>query len=193
MEYRSLVVERMTSRNASILTTATLTNPTLNHDTSLDLVYVRPLALFWSDQTNIFREAYTSFSYANLSVSGAPAAAVRSAATADQTQAELYQSTGHSIEVTITNTGKVAGKEIAQLYLSFPSIEGIDFPPQQLRGFRKVSLEPGESKSVQFALRKKDISYWSVATQKWEPVVGKVGVKVAGSSRIEGATGELIM
>ena len=94
------------------------------------------------------------------------------------------------VSATITNTGKIAGAEVAQLYLSFPTVSGVDFPPFQLRGFKKVFLKPGESKTVTFELRQKDISYWHTARQIWEPLEeSKIKVRVAGSSRAKGIEG----
>jgi hypothetical protein len=59
----------------------------------------------------------------------------------------MLYTTRRYVSATITNTGRVAGAEIAQLYLSFPTVPGIDFPPFQLRGFKKVFLKPSESAS----------------------------------------------
>ena len=53
--------------------------------------------------------------------------------------------------VNITNTGVVAGAEVAQLYLSYPKSE-TDQPPKHLRGFAKAYLEPGESRVVAMQL-----------------------------------------
>jgi beta-glucosidase len=86
----------------------------------------------------------------------------------------------------VKNTGDVAGAEVAQLYLSFPRKGAVDFPPWQLRGFKKVSLKPGGSRTVTFELRKKDVSYWDVGRQEWVLVDGEIKVKIAGSSRAEG-------
>lgn len=108
------------------------------------------------------------------------------ASATDQTQSSLYAHTGHVISLKITNTGTVNAAEVAQLYLSFPQLPGVDFPPWQLRGFKKVFLKAGESKTVTFTLRQKDISYWNVRAQVWTPVEGGIKVKVAGSSRGKG-------
>jgi len=63
----------------------------------------------------------------------------------------------------------------------------VDFPPRQLRGFQKVFLKPGESKTVTFKLRQKDISYWNTALQHWQTLrEDKITVRVAGSSRAKG-------
>ena len=61
-----------------------------------------------------------------------------------------------SSAVTVRNEGKVAGDEIAQLYLSFPSAPGM--PIRALRGFSRVHLAPGESRRIHFDLGARDLS-----------------------------------
>jgi beta-glucosidase len=61
-----------------------------------------------------------------------------------------------SAEVTVTNSGSVAGDEVAELYLSFPSVPGA--PLRALRGFRRVHLEAGASEKVRFELKGRDLS-----------------------------------
>ena len=58
--------------------------------------------------------------------------------------------------VTVTNTGKVAGDEVVQLYLKFPDVPGA--PIRALRGFQRVHLEPGASQKVDFHLNSRDLS-----------------------------------
>ena len=58
--------------------------------------------------------------------------------------------------VTVTNTGKVAGDEVVQLYLKFPPVAGA--PDIALRGFRRIHLNPGQSQRVHFELKKRDLS-----------------------------------
>jgi beta-glucosidase len=57
--------------------------------------------------------------------------------------------------VTVTNSGKVAGDEVVQLYLSFPDVKGA--PLKALRGFQRVHLEPGASQKVEFELKDRDL------------------------------------
>jgi len=66
-----------------------------------------------------------------------------------------------SAEVAIANTGKVAGDEVAELYLKFPAIDGA--PRLALRGFERVHLAPGEKRSVVFHLNQRDLSMVSAA------------------------------
>jgi beta-glucosidase len=60
------------------------------------------------------------------------------------------------VEATVTNKGKIAGDEVAQLYLSFPKVAGA--PNIALRGFQRVHVEPGASQKVQFTLDPRDLS-----------------------------------
>ncbi len=79
--------------------------------------------------------------------------------------------------VTVTNTGKAAGDEVAQLYLKFPDVAGA--PNIALRGFRRVHLEPGQSKKVRFELKHRDLS---MVTEAGDPIItaGKYTVYVGG-------------
>src|SRR5262249_22535981 len=87
-------------------------------------------------------------------------------------------------EVTGTNTGKREGDEVAQLYLSFPNVPGA--PLRALRGFKRVSLKPGESQKVRFELKERDLS---MVTEAGEPIVaeGKYSVSIGGGQPNTGA------
>lgn len=99
------------------------------------------------------------------------------------------------LSVKVTNTGTRVGKEVIQIYVSFPEgvvehrglalgREEIDFPVRVLRNFDKISLEPGESKTVEMTLSRKDLSYWSVRAQNWVlPTDGKFKIWAGRSSR----------
>ncbi|OLT33625.1 glycosyl hydrolase [Actinomadura sp. CNU-125] len=67
------------------------------------------------------------------------------------------------VSVTVKNTGGRTGVAVPQMYLGLPS-PGVDVPqpPKQLKGFTKVTLEPGQSKTVTFPLSARDLSYWNV-------------------------------
>ena len=96
-----------------------------------------------------------------------------------------------NVSLTLTNTGTRKGKEVVQLYLSFPENvveestgEVIEFPVKVLRAFEKVELDKGESRVVELGLTRKDLSYWSVVRQNWVmPVGGSFTVRVGRSSR----------
>ena len=71
-------------------------------------------------------------------------------------------------EATVTNTGKVAGDEVAELYLTFPPIAGA--PRRALRGFQRVHLSPGQSQVLHFALKSRDLG---MVTEAGEPVIAE--------------------
>lgn len=83
----------------------------------------------------------------------------------------------------VTNTGDMAGAEVAQLYLGIPDDEEHTIPARQLRGFTKPFLEPGESADVTFELTRRDLSVWDVVAQKWALGEGEYKVFVGTSSR----------
>lgn len=83
----------------------------------------------------------------------------------------------YTISTSVTNTGKVAGAAVPQLYLGLPQPANEDVTPVKvLRGFEKIFLQPGESQTVQFPLMRRDISYWDINQQEW--VIGDGDVKV---------------
>ena len=108
--------------------------------------------------------SYTTFSFSKLK---APATAA----------------SGSTIPVSfdVTNTGSVAGAEVAQLYVSDPSAKATR-PERELKGFEKVRLAPGETKNVTLNLDARAFSYWDAATHKWTIDPGKFVVRVGDSS-----------
>ncbi|KAF8545191.1 glycoside hydrolase superfamily [Trichophaea hybrida] len=88
------------------------------------------------------------------------------------------------LEVTVRNTGDVEGAEVAQLYVGFPEVEGINFPVRVLRGFEKVFLKAGQEKKVVFEIKRRELSYWDVIAQNWRmPTEGNFTIWVGSSSR----------
>jgi beta-glucosidase len=77
-------------------------------------------------------------------------------------------------EVTVTNTGKVAGDEVVQLYLKFPTVKGA--PLVALRGFERVHLEPGASRQVRFELKSRDLG---LVTETGNPIVASGDYRVS--------------
>jgi len=105
--------------------------------------------------------SYASFSYAGLVLPTAPVS---------------LREPVHA-EVTVTNTGKVAGDEVVQLYLSFPDVKGA--PLKALRGFKRVHLEAGASQKVEFELKDRDLG---MVTEIGDPIIaaGEYKVRVGG-------------
>jgi beta-glucosidase len=88
----------------------------------------------------------------------------------------LWQ-TLYTVSAIVTNTGSTAGSAVPQLYLGLPQPSNEDVTPVKvLRGFEKVLLQPGESKTVTFPLMRRDLSYWDTEMQGW--VIGEGDVKV---------------
>ena len=96
--------------------------------------------------------SYTKFSYSDLSV---PAQAVAAG-----------QPVG--ADVTVTNTGKVAGDEVVQLFLKFPPVKGA--PLIALRGFERIHLEPGASQKIHFDLKARDLG---IVTEDGNPIIAQ--------------------
>ena len=81
----------------------------------------------------------------------------------------------------ITNTGKLDGAEIAQLYISLPGAE-VFRPEKELKGFAKVFLKPGETKTVTIAFNDMTFRYWNVEDEAWAVEGGIYKILVGSSS-----------
>jgi beta-glucosidase len=112
--------------------------------------------------------SYTTFAYSGLTVPTTPVAAGSPVV----------------VEAMVTNTGKRAGDEVAQLYLSFPDVPGR--PLRALRGFQRVHLEAGASQKLHFELQPRDLS---MVTEAGEPIVaeGTYAISVGGNQPYVGA------
>ena len=85
------------------------------------------------------------------------------------------------VTLTVTNTGSCAGAEVVQLYVAKPDAK-IFRPVKELKGFTKVQLEAGESKTVTIPLDDKAFRYWNVVTDRWEVEGGSYQLLVGASS-----------
>ena len=109
--------------------------------------------------------SYTTFEYSNLKVTDAK--------TTDESL---------TVSFTVKNTGSATADEVAQIYLS-PTTEGQNIRPIQLQGFARVSLLPGESKTVQVKLYTEQLGYYSNdGKRQWNIAPGRFIVKVGASS-----------
>lgn len=87
-----------------------------------------------------------------------------------------------TVTFTVLNSGKLAGAEVAQVYLSFPTSAGE--PLWQLKGFHKTSvLQPGQVETVRIDLLPRDVSIWDINEHAFTPVTGLFHVRVGASSR----------
>lgn len=81
----------------------------------------------------------------------------------------------------VTNTGRVAGYEIAQLYVSQKNSK-VDRPVKELKGFDKIYLKPGQSKTVSIPLDDRSLAYFDEQDKSWQLDAGRFTVKVGSSS-----------
>lgn len=135
-----------------------------------------------------FGLSYTTFAYkgpdARRSGGAHDAFMLQQRAMGDEAGGSLWDVV-MTVPVEITNTGDVAGEEVAQLYVGIPNA-----PERQLRGFEKVKLAPGEQAAVAFELTRRDLSIWDVVSQSWVVQHGRYVVYVGSSSRDIRWTGE---
>jgi beta-glucosidase len=120
-----------------------------------------------------FGLSYTTFQFSNLTVSSP----------------SLSEYGRVRVTADVTNTGAVTGAEVAQLYVGYQG-SAVDRAVNDLKGFTRVQLAPGETKTVVFDLRAADLAYWDTTTDGWllEPIT--YALRVGSSSRdlpLEGA------
>ena len=87
------------------------------------------------------------------------------------------------VRVPVTNTGRVSGRDVVQVYTSFDGASVVHRAPRELKGFAVVALEPGETATVEVVLRRADLAYWDVRVDDWVLERGTYGVQVGASSR----------
>ena len=88
-----------------------------------------------------------------------------------------------TVSVTIKNTGKMAGKEIAQVYVAAPKGK-IEKPDHELKGFAKTrELKPGESQTLSIQMAKRDLASFDEAGSQWVTEAGQYSFEIGASSR----------
>jgi len=146
-------------------------SPLQQSDDSPELNYTEGLKIGyrWYDSQGIaplfpfgYGLSYTTFQYSGLRVTGDPR-------------------DGVTATFTVKNAGKRAGADVAQVYVGFPAVAGE--PPRQLKGYKRVSLNPGASAKVTISLDRRAFSYWDPAFRSWVVAPGCYTVSAGDSSR----------
>ncbi len=105
--------------------------------------------------------SYTTFAYSDLKLSAK----------------EIKDTDTVTVSVDVTNTGRVAGKEVVQLYVADRESE-VFRPVRELKGFEKVELQPGETKTVTFTLDKRAFAYWNTQIHDWHVETGVFDIQI---------------
>jgi beta-glucosidase len=117
--------------------------------------------------------SYTTFTYADLKIS----------------RLQLKANETVQVQFTVINTGKVAGEEVAQLYLN-DAVASVARPLKELKDFRKVLLKPGESKTITFTLDKDKLAFYN-AKLEWAAEPGTFNLMVGSASNDIRLNGQL--
>lgn len=110
--------------------------------------------------------SYTTFEYSNLKLD----------------KKSMKDTETLNVSIDITNIGKVFGKEVVQLYIE--DLESTVIRPiRELKGFTKVALNPGETKTVKFELSKRAFAYYNTKISDWHVESGEFNIAIGKSSR----------
>ncbi|MHA1380407.1 MAG: beta-glucosidase family protein [Candidatus Helarchaeota archaeon] len=110
--------------------------------------------------------SYTTFSFENLQISNS----------------KMSEDDKIIISCDITNSGEREGAEVVQLYVG--DVEStVERPPKELKGFKKIHLKPGERRTVNFELKKCDLSFYDENTKSWKAEEGIFKIFIGNSSR----------
>lgn len=127
----------------------------------------------WYDKKNIeplfpfgYGLSYTTFEFSDLKLS----------------KKSMTENDTLIIKATIKNTGKIAGEEVVQLYISDKKAS-VEREVKSLKGFKRVSLKPNESKTVTMKIDKSALSFYDVDSKSWVVEPGEFEVLVGNSSR----------
>jgi beta-glucosidase len=113
-----------------------------------------------------FGLSYTSFTYANL-----------------KTSSPVLNTDGTLVvSVDVTNSGAMMGEEVVQLYVQHPKSK-VERPRQELKGFKRVALKPGETRTVQIPLKASTLAYWNEKQSRLEVEQEALSLMVGASSK----------
>jgi beta-glucosidase len=119
---------------------------------------------------------YTNFKYSGLKID-------RKSISGDETA---------NVTFTIQNTGNYDSDEVAQLYVSFPDSK-VEMPANALKGFARVFIKKGETKTVSIPLKADDLKYWDTGSRKWTLGPGRIAIAVGSSSADAKLKGSLLI
>jgi beta-glucosidase len=153
---------------------ATFPNPVNQHPDSITYSEGIFIGYRGYDQSGIaplfpfgFGLSYTTFSFSNLKISPAGY---------DGTQPV-------TVSFTVANTGSVPGAEVAQLYVGEQNAP-VPRPIRELKGFQKVVLNPGQSKTVTLQLDQRSFAYWNTTSELWDAPKDSYTIWVGSSSQL---------
>jgi beta-glucosidase len=112
-----------------------------------------------------YGQSYTTFAYSNLRTSS------------DQ----LKRDGEITVSVDVRNTGSRAGDEVVQMYVAHVNSK-VDRPLEELKGFQRIALQPGETKTIRLPLKASALAYWNSAKGAFEVEPDQVSVKIGSSS-----------
>jgi beta-glucosidase len=109
--------------------------------------------------------SYTTFAYSNL-----------------RTSSEQLKSDGEiTVSVDVRNTGSRAGDEVVQMYVAHVNSK-VERPIEELKGFQRIALQPGETRTVRMPLKTSTLAYWNSIKGAFEVEPDQVNVRVGSSS-----------
>jgi beta-glucosidase len=109
--------------------------------------------------------SYTTFKYTSLKTSAG----------------SLKKDGAITVSVDVQNSGKVAGEEVVQFYVKHLN-STVERPAQELRGFQRIALQPGERKTVKFDLPAKSLAYWDQTQRAFVVEPGQIELRAGSSS-----------
>ena len=109
--------------------------------------------------------SFTTFSYSNVKLSSST----------------LKKDATLTVRVQVRNSGKRPGEEVVQLYAQFPK-SAVERPLKELKGFQRISLKPGEAKTVQIPLKAESLAWWNEKKNGWDLEPGTVNLLIGASS-----------